>query len=244
MAAGVAELRERGAGSAPSPTSRPCSGLPRERRDRQQVVQPRPAGRRPPAALRRRRLGHAASSSPSRGGRRARWPARSSRTGVWDQPGVTAASRFETPLDEYVAWVEANSIEASSATRTTSSTRWPSSASAACGRSAASSGSTSPASTSLRRRRRYDVIYSVTQCEQERYRGWGLETPRVPWGIHPELLGRRAEARSDDGIVAIRLPRRLPRAPQAGRAGHRGLLADDRPEPAADRQGPGRALAP
>jgi glycosyltransferase involved in cell wall biosynthesis len=34
----------------------------------------------------------------------------------------------------------------------------------------------------------YDVIYSVTECERERYRSWGLETPRVPWGIHPELL--------------------------------------------------------
>ena len=28
------------------------------------------------------------------------------RTGVWDQPDVTAASSFETPLAEYEAWVE------------------------------------------------------------------------------------------------------------------------------------------
>ena len=28
----------------------------------------------------------------------------------------------------------------------------------------------------------------MTECEQRRYAGWGLETPRVPWGIHPELL--------------------------------------------------------
>ena len=33
------------------------------------------------------------------------------RTGVWDQPGVTAASSFETPLAEYEAWVEANSLD-------------------------------------------------------------------------------------------------------------------------------------
>ena len=31
--------------------------------------------------------------------------------GVWDQPGVTAASSFETPLDEYVDWVDANGID-------------------------------------------------------------------------------------------------------------------------------------
>jgi hypothetical protein len=33
------------------------------------------------------------------------------RTGVWDQPDVTAASSFDTPLDEYMAWIEDNSIE-------------------------------------------------------------------------------------------------------------------------------------
>ena len=33
------------------------------------------------------------------------------RTGVWDQPDVTAASSFETPLAEYEAWVEANSLD-------------------------------------------------------------------------------------------------------------------------------------
>ncbi len=33
-------------------------------------------------------------------------------------------------------------------------------------------------------REAYDVVYSVTLAEQS-YRGWGLETPRVPWGIHP-----------------------------------------------------------
>ena len=37
-------------------------------------------------------------------------------------------------------------------------------------------------------REAYDVVYSVTEAERERYRGLGLETPRVPWGIHPELL--------------------------------------------------------
>jgi glycosyltransferase involved in cell wall biosynthesis len=39
----------------------------------------------------------------------------------------------------------------------------------------------------------------MTLVEQRRYAGWGLQTPRVPWGIHPELLeaGARAEAQRD-----------------------------------------------
>ena len=34
------------------------------------------------------------------------------RDGVWDQPGVTEASAFEIPLDEYLRWGATNSIDA------------------------------------------------------------------------------------------------------------------------------------
>ena len=51
----------------------------------------------------------------------------------------------------------------------------------------------------------YDAIYSVTEAEQRRYAGWGLETPRVPWGIHPELLAVPIE-RADDGLVRFVFP--------------------------------------
>jgi glycosyltransferase involved in cell wall biosynthesis len=127
------------------------------------------------------------------------------RTGVWDQPDVTAASSFETPLDEYVAWVEANSIEAilcdqnyqfaemaelrKRGVRTIGRFVWEHFTRDHV--AAAQEG--------------YDVIYSVTQCERERYRGWGLETPRVPWGIHPELLAVEA-ARVEDGITRFVFP--------------------------------------
>ena len=76
---------------------------------------------------------------------------------------------------------------------------------AASARSGGSSGSTSPPSTSSRRGEAYDVVYSVTEAERERYRGFGLETPRVPWGIHPELLAVQAE-RADDGLVRFVFP--------------------------------------
>jgi 1,2-diacylglycerol 3-alpha-glucosyltransferase len=34
----------------------------------------------------------------------------------------------------------------------------------------------------------YDLIYSMTRAEQERYRRFGIEAPYVQWGCHPELL--------------------------------------------------------
>lgn len=125
--------------------------------------------------------------------------------GVWDQPDVTAASGFETPLEEYVAWVEANSIDVVMCDQNYQFAELG----------------------ELRRRGirivgrfvwehftrehvepalgAYDLVYSVTLAEQERYRGWGLETPRVPWGVHPELLAVDP-VRADDGLVRFVFP--------------------------------------
>ncbi len=120
-------------------------------------------------------------------------------TGVWDQPDVTPASRFETPLEEYVEWVEANSIEVvlcdqnyqfdelrrlrERGVRIIGRFVWEHFADE----------HVAPA------REAYDTVYSVTRIEQQRYRDWGLDTPRVPWGIHPELLraGEKAQERRD-----------------------------------------------
>ncbi len=127
------------------------------------------------------------------------------RTGVWDQPDVTAASSFETPLEEYLSWVETNSIEA-----------------ILCDQNYQFEELAELRQAGIRvigrfvwehftedhlegARGAYDVIYSVTNAEQDRYRDWGLQTPRVPWGIHPELLAvpRR---RRDDGLVRFVFP--------------------------------------
>jgi 1,2-diacylglycerol 3-alpha-glucosyltransferase len=117
------------------------------------------------------------------------------RTGIWDQPRVTEASTFEVPLDDYLAWIDENGIEAilcdqnygfaelaelrRRGVRTIGRFVWEHFTTEHL-----------PAA-----REAYDVIYSVTRCEQERYASWGLETPRVPWGIHPELLQAAADAR-------------------------------------------------
>jgi glycosyltransferase involved in cell wall biosynthesis len=127
------------------------------------------------------------------------------RTGVWDQPGVTEASRFETPLEEYEAWVEANSLDVilcdqnyqfaelarlrRGGIRTIGRFVWEH-----FGREHLDGA-----------RAAYDIVYSVTECERRRYAGWGVETPRVPWGIHPELLAVPVE-RADDDLVRFVFP--------------------------------------
>ena len=113
------------------------------------------------------------------------------RDDVWDQPRVTEASAYEIPPPSTTPGSARTGSRRSSATRTTSSTRSRSCASAASARSAASSGSTSRTSTSRARKRAYDVVYSFTRAEQARYAEMGIESPYVPWGCHPELLGRR-----------------------------------------------------
>ncbi len=113
------------------------------------------------------------------------------RDDVWDQPGVTEASAYDVPAGEYVAWVEENGIEAilcdqnyqfeelaqlrERGVATIGRFVWEHfTAEHVAGASAA-----------------FDVVYSLTRAEQERYRGMGLETPYVTWGCHPELVAHR-----------------------------------------------------
>jgi len=127
------------------------------------------------------------------------------RTGVWDQPDVTAASSFETPLAEYEAWVEANSLDVILCDQNyqfDELARLRSGGVRIIGRFVWEHFTREHLHPA---RAAYDVVYSVTRCEQERYAGWGLETPRVPWGIHPELLDVPIR-RSDDGLVRFVFP--------------------------------------
>jgi glycosyltransferase involved in cell wall biosynthesis len=115
-------------------------------------------------------------------------PAFVDHTGVWDQPGVTDASAYRIPADEMVAWGRDHELdlalfdqnyefEAIAALRD--------SGVATAGRfvwEQFSAGDVEPA------RRALEVVYSMTACEQERYAGMGIDSPRVHWGIHPEIL--------------------------------------------------------
>jgi glycosyltransferase involved in cell wall biosynthesis len=115
-------------------------------------------------------------------------PAFVDHTGVWDQPGVTDASQYRIPAAELVSWgreheldvclfdqnYEFEAIEALRATGVATAGRfvWEHFAPE----------HVEPAKRAL------EAVYSLTACEQERYAGMGIDSPRVHWGIHPELL--------------------------------------------------------
>ncbi|MQA74943.1 MAG: glycosyltransferase [Solirubrobacterales bacterium] len=115
-------------------------------------------------------------------------PAFVDRSGVWDQPRITEASRYEIPPDELVAWGRESGLDVAffdqnygfeaigalrgAGVRTVGRFVWEQ----------FSTGDVEPA------RRALDVVYSLTACERERYAEMGIESPRVRWGIHPELF--------------------------------------------------------
>lgn len=121
---------------------------------------------------------------------------------VWAQDGVTPASSFFIPEDEYLGWAAETGIEAclfdqnyqfdelerlrSSGVRTIGRFVWE----------RFSDEHVEPA------KRAYDVIYSLTHAEQERYAGMGIETPYLQYGIHPEYFEVKPTRRTIDGASA------------------------------------------
>ncbi len=109
-------------------------------------------------------------------------------TGVWDQPRVTDASAYRIPAGELVGWAGEHELElvlfdqnyefeAIAALRD--------SGVATLGRfvwEQFSPDDVEPA------KRAFELIYSLTACERERYATLGIESPRVRWGIDPEVL--------------------------------------------------------
>lgn len=132
---------------------------------------------------------------------------------VWAQAGVTSASSFLIPGEEYLDWAEANSLEAcffdqnyqfeelaklrAAGVRTIGRFVWE----------RFSDEHVDPA------RQAYDLVYSMTRAEQERYAGMGVETPYVQWGVHPEydeITPQRAGDRVDFHYHAGLLGKRKP----------------------------------
>jgi len=110
------------------------------------------------------------------------------RDDVWDQPGITDASAFEVPLPEYESWVGENSIEAVFCDQNYQFAELAAlrrRGVRVAGRFVWEHFATDHVAGALEA---YDLIYSMTRAEQERYRGFGIETPYVQWGCHPELL--------------------------------------------------------
>jgi glycosyltransferase involved in cell wall biosynthesis len=68
----------------------------------------------------------------------------------------------------------------------------------------------------------FDTIYSLTECERERYATLGIESPRVRWGIHPELLAYARDLAGTD-------PATYPGPPARASSGSLPPVADDGP---------------
>jgi glycosyltransferase involved in cell wall biosynthesis len=142
-------------------------------------------------------------------------PSRVDEFEVWNQPLVTAASGYDIPWTDYAAWAEANSPELvffdqnygfeeiarlrSSGVRTIGRFVWE---------------QFSPRHVKAATEA-FDCIYSMTACERERYATLGIESPRVRWGVHPELLAhasdlagaeRDADGRAADASVRFFFP--------------------------------------
>ena len=130
---------------------------------------------------------------------------------VWDQPGVTHADKADIPEREYLTWVRDHGIEAilcdqndqfaeitavrREGVRTIGRFVWES----------------FPPEDAVPAKEAFDVIYSVTRAEQERYGGFGIDSPLLTWGCHPELIAigderRAAKHESPDGEIRFYVP--------------------------------------
>ena len=139
---------------------------------------------------------------PTRGGNIR--PAFIDRGDVWDQPGVTEASDYLIPESEMLDWARSTGIEVAffdqnyqfdeiaalraSGVRTIGRFVWEQFS----------------AEHVADAKRAFDVLYSMHAAEQERYAGFGIESPRVHWGVHPELL--EVPEGSDPSVVRFHFP--------------------------------------
>jgi 1,2-diacylglycerol 3-alpha-glucosyltransferase len=128
---------------------------------------------------------------------------------VWDQPGVTHSGEADIPESTYLAWARENALDVvlcdqndqfdevgalrRAGVRTIGRFVWESFAPE----------DVDPA------REAYDVIYSLTRAERERYRGLKIPSPLLTWGCHPELIALADEAeraRRADDLVRFVVP--------------------------------------
>jgi glycosyltransferase involved in cell wall biosynthesis len=115
------------------------------------------------------------------------WPSYIERRDVWDQPRITEASSYDMPAEEYVAWAKGNALDAvffynnfqlgeiaqvrAARVKTAAAFMWEAFLPEHAG----------PARAAL------DVIYCFSEADRARYASLGIDSPRVPWGCHPEL---------------------------------------------------------
>ena len=123
---------------------------------------------------------------PTRGGNIR--PAFIDHSDVWDQPDVTEASDYLIGEHEMLAWSRETGIEVCLFDQNYQFDEIASlraSGVQTIGRFVWEQFSAQHVEDA---KRAFDVVYSMHAAEQERYAGFGIESPRVHWGVHPELL--------------------------------------------------------
>jgi 1,2-diacylglycerol 3-alpha-glucosyltransferase len=121
------------------------------------------------------------------------------REGVWAQDGVTAGSDYLIPWEEYARWAEDAALDLvlfdqnyqfseisklrAAGVRTAGRFVWEH----------FSAEHVDPAGEA------FDVVYSLTAAERERYDGMGIRSPRVRWGCFPDLVRLGDEIAAEGG---------------------------------------------
>ncbi len=156
---------------------------------------------------------------------------------IWAQEGVTSASNFFIPENEYLEWADRTGIEAcffdqnyqfdeltklrDAGVRTIGRFVWE----------RFSDEHVEPA------KRAYDLVYSLTHAEQERYAGMGVESTYVQYGVHPEYFEVTPGRRVVPGLGASPTPvTALPESPD--RSAPASPVAKEPTEPDAQRRIP------
>ncbi|MEO7197078.1 MAG: glycosyltransferase family 4 protein [Solirubrobacterales bacterium] len=122
------------------------------------------------------------------------------RQGIWAQEGVTAASDYAIPLEEYLSWAEAvqpDVVMFDQNYQFDEITKLRQTGVRTVGRFVWEHFSETHVPVAMEA---FDAIYSLTDAEHERYARMGIETTRVRWGCHPDLvtLGEELQAARDE----------------------------------------------
>jgi 1,2-diacylglycerol 3-alpha-glucosyltransferase len=132
-------------------------------------------------------------------------PGALSRDDVWDQPGVTEASEYDIPLADYTDWIEREGIEAILCDQNYGFSELAQVRERGVKVIGRFVWEHFTAEQVAGARSAYDLVFSMTRAEQERYRGMGLDTPYVPWGCHPEIVevGEAAQKHRTSDLVTF-----------------------------------------
>jgi glycosyltransferase involved in cell wall biosynthesis len=126
-------------------------------------------------------------------------PGRIDTEGVWAQAGVTTASDYLIPAEEYLAWardVRPDVVMFDQNYQFDEIARLRHSGVRTIGRFVwehFAPEHVEPAG------RAFDRIYSITAAEQQRYADLGIETPRVRWGCFPDLVSMAESLEAERG---------------------------------------------